>query len=125
VKFKVDENLPIEMAQILGAAGYDAVTVRQQRLQGYADNPLSRLCAEEERILLTLDLDFADITTYYPSRYPGFIVFRLRSQGKRHVLSVFQRLLPMLTSALPTNQLWIVQENRVRIWPGEEKGNQE
>ena len=34
MKFKIDENLPIEVAQLLNQAGYDAMTVYEQNLGG-------------------------------------------------------------------------------------------
>ena len=44
MKLKVDENLPIEVAEALQHAGHDAVTVHDQRLTGRPD--LSwRMCA--------------------------------------------------------------------------------
>jgi hypothetical protein len=34
VKFKIDENLPVEIAGLLRVAGYDAITVIEQELRG-------------------------------------------------------------------------------------------
>ena len=34
MKFKIDENLPTEAADLLRSAGHDAVTVGEQRLGG-------------------------------------------------------------------------------------------
>jgi predicted nuclease of predicted toxin-antitoxin system len=36
-RFKVDENLPAEVAALLNAHGHDALTVRQQELAGATD----------------------------------------------------------------------------------------
>jgi predicted nuclease of predicted toxin-antitoxin system len=40
MKFKLDENLPGEGAQILRSAGHDAVTVFDQRLGGKPDREI-------------------------------------------------------------------------------------
>ena len=37
MKFKTDENLPIEVADVLRQAGHDALTVHDQRLTGHPD----------------------------------------------------------------------------------------
>jgi len=37
MKFKIDQNLPIESADLLIAAGHDAITVYQQSLGGAPD----------------------------------------------------------------------------------------
>jgi predicted nuclease of predicted toxin-antitoxin system len=37
MKFKIDENLPVEAAELIRNEGYDAVTVWDQNLGGAAD----------------------------------------------------------------------------------------
>jgi predicted nuclease of predicted toxin-antitoxin system len=51
MKFKIDENLPIEVAELLRQTGYDATTVLEQDLGGSADTYLASLCQEERRVL--------------------------------------------------------------------------
>jgi predicted nuclease of predicted toxin-antitoxin system len=70
--------------------------VDEQRLVGSSDRHLSEICKAEGRILVTLDLDFADIRTYPPETYPGMVVMRLTRQDKLHVLNVFRRALEVL-----------------------------
>ena len=48
MKFKVDENLPVEIADTLNEAGYAAVTIVAQRLRGAKDPALVDICAREE-----------------------------------------------------------------------------
>ncbi|MDI6784119.1 MAG: DUF5615 family PIN-like protein [bacterium] len=90
MKFKIDENLPNEIAVLLSNAGFDALTVSEQNLKGTADSILLNVCRQENRVLITLDLDFTDIRTYPPQDYPGIIVMRVGRQSKPHVLEVFQ-----------------------------------
>ena len=61
VNFKVDENLPVEFINILESTGYKAITALEQGLNGKADSEVINKCLEEKFILVTLDLDFADI----------------------------------------------------------------
>src|SRR5688500_1213342 len=96
MKFKIDENLPIEFATILIEAGYDALTIVDENLQGEIDPYVIDVCVQEERVLITLDLDFADIRAYPPHRFPGIIVFRLKSQDKPRLVGVLRRILPLL-----------------------------
>jgi predicted nuclease of predicted toxin-antitoxin system len=115
MRFKVDENLPIEVAEALRQAGHDAATVLEQQFGGSADARLATLCQRESRTLVTLDMDFADIRNYPPVEYPGLIVLRLSQQDKPHVLNVVARLIPPLGQEPLERQLWIVEETRVRI----------
>jgi predicted nuclease of predicted toxin-antitoxin system len=49
MKFKIDENLPTEFAEILQEAGYDAMTVHQQKLKGEKDPIFLEICQQESR----------------------------------------------------------------------------
>lgn len=115
MKFKIDENLPIEVAQLLQNVGYDAATVLEQQIGGKPDHHIAKICQQEERIIVTIDLDFADIRAYPPADYAGLIVFRLSHQDKFHVLAVCQRLLAVFERETPQQKLWIVEDNRIRI----------
>jgi predicted nuclease of predicted toxin-antitoxin system len=115
VKFKIDENLPIEFAELLIAKGHDALTVFEQRLQGEADPAIADVCVQEGRVLVTLDLGFADLRAYPPRQFSGFIVLRVGRQDKRHLLDVFRRCMPLIGQEPLEYHLWIVEETRVRI----------
>jgi len=45
--FKVDENLPVEIAELLSDLGHDAKTINDQRLQGVNDRVLLERCDKE------------------------------------------------------------------------------
>jgi len=115
MKFKIDENLPIEIAEMLGQEGYDAVTVHEQNMSGETDTQIASVCRREGRAIVSLDLDFADIRSYPPRDYSGIIVLRLKRQDKIHVLDSFGRLLKILTIEPLDKHLWIADESRIRI----------
>jgi predicted nuclease of predicted toxin-antitoxin system len=115
MRFKVDENLPIEVAEVLQQAGHDATTVLQQHLGGSDDARLAALCQLDSRVLVTLDMDFADIRNYPPAEFPGLVVLRLRQQDKPYVMDVFMHLIQALGKEPIEGRLWIVEENRIRI----------
>ena len=115
MRFKVDENLPIDVAKMLRQAGHDAATVLEQQLGGSDDAQLAALCQRESRILVTLDMDFSDIRHYPPAGFPGLVVLRLRQQDKPYVLDVCMRLMQVLHQEPIEGHLWIVEEDRIRI----------
>jgi predicted nuclease of predicted toxin-antitoxin system len=114
-KFKIDENLPAEAAQLLCGAGHDAVTVGQQQMAGHPDAAMANICQREGRAVVTLDQDFADIRAYPPGDYTGIIVLRLWRLDKPRVLSFLQRLLPVLQREPLVGKLWIVEETSIRV----------
>ena len=115
MRFKLDENLPIELAVLLRRSGHDAVTVLDQGLGGAGDSELASLCTKEGRILVTFDTDFSDIRTYPPKASSGIIVLRLENQSRTHVLETVTNLLDALSDSLAQGELWIVEESRIRV----------
>ena len=61
MKFKCDENLPVETTSIFHEHGFEADTVSDESLAGADDEAIANRIRAENRILVTLDLDF---TTY-------------------------------------------------------------
>jgi predicted nuclease of predicted toxin-antitoxin system len=47
VRFKIDENLPVELASLLCHAGHDAASVVTQQLQGGPDSIIVDVCSGE------------------------------------------------------------------------------
>ena len=114
-KFKLDENLPLEAAAVLRDAGYDTATIPDQQMMGNPDSKVASVCKDEDRVLVTLDLNFADIRLYRPADHAGIIVLRLARQDKQSVLEVVDRLIGVLDQEPVAGLLWIVDSKRIRI----------
>jgi hypothetical protein len=52
--------------------GWDCLTVADQGFAGHPDSDIAEVCQTEGRILVTLDVGFADIRSYPPKGYSGF-----------------------------------------------------
>lgn len=115
MKLKLDENLDERLADRLCRSGLDVSTVRRQGLGGTSDDALFRRCRQEERALVTLDLDFANPLRFPPKGTAGVIVLRLRRPLLANVRALVDTLTEMLSRSSPRNQLWIVEPGRVRI----------
>lgn len=115
MKLKVDENLPVEVAQLLREAGHDVFSVYEQKLAGAKDQVVAEVCQTEGRALVTLDTHFANIRSYPPVNFAGLIVFRLSRQDKPHILQIMSRIQNLLESETLQGKLWIVEEDRVRV----------
>ena len=109
MKLKIDENLPCECADILRGGGFDADTVADERLSGAEDSRIADQCQSEGRVLITLDLDFANIRAYPPADYAGIIILRSKKQD---------RIALVLANRGPEGELWIVEPDRIRFRSG-------
>ncbi|MCI0528220.1 MAG: DUF5615 family PIN-like protein, partial [Nitrospira sp.] len=120
MNFKIDENLPLEIAAFLTEAGHSAITVFDQSIGGSTDSKVMTVCIQEDRALVTLDLDFSDIRSYPPRNFPGIIVLRAVNQSKWSLIELSRQILPVLATESLKGQLWIVEPGRVRIRDGQD-----
>jgi predicted nuclease of predicted toxin-antitoxin system len=109
VKFKLDENMPADLEDRLRDDGHDAESV-----VGEDDPPVLAAANAEGRILMTFDLDFADIRHYPPGTHAGIVVFRLEDQRWKTLEDPVDRLLASGSLATLDCGLAIVDETRVR-----------
>lgn len=114
-RFKLDENLSRDAEVLFSEAGYAVETVLGERLGGGADSQVFDVSKAEDRTLVTLDLDFADIRFYPPSSHPGVWVLRPHSQTIENVLALLKGALAVFETEAAANQLWIIEAGRVRI----------
>ena len=115
MQIKLDENMPPVVADLLRGEGHDVRTVYDQGLRSCSDPEVIAACQAENRVLLSLDLDFSNILVYPPEDYAGLIVLRLRRPGPAAVLALVGRLLPHLATQTVSGRLWIVDAQRIRI----------
>jgi predicted nuclease of predicted toxin-antitoxin system len=115
VRFKTDENLPIEVATLLRQHGHNALTVSEQSLGGGGDPMVAAACQAEKRAIVTLDLDFADIRNYPPENYSGIIVLRPVLQTVPTLERMTTRIIALLGQEPLDGCLWVVDDHRVRI----------
>ena len=118
MKLKIDENLPRECAEILRGGGFEADTVADESLTGAEDTAIAARCRAEDRVLITLDLDFANIRAYPPAEYAGIVVLRSKMQDKHTVLGLVSRIALVLANRTPAGELWIVEPDRIRFRTG-------
>lgn len=115
MRFKIDENLHDDVVALLASEGHDAETVHAEGLRGCVDPVLAQHCASENRALVTLDLDFADIRAFPPEGSAGIIVLRVRDQSRPHVLRVMAQVIDLLHRETVSGRLWVVTDAGVRI----------
>ncbi len=123
MKFKSDENLPIDVAERLRQHWHDALSVIDQKLAGHPDTDVAAICQAEQRALVTLDLDFADVRAYPPTAYSGLVVLRPGMQTVTEIVRLIEQMVRYLDNEPLAGRLWIVEEQRLRIREGGDSGS--
>lgn len=69
----LDENLSPQLISRLRASGHDAICAYDVGLCGSNDGSIREFAIQQNRVLLTLDGDFADLRRYPVAGTPGVI----------------------------------------------------
>jgi len=123
LKFKLDENLDVRLATAMQAKGFNGDTVLSEALSGTSDDGLFEVCKATDRVLITLDLDFANPLRFPPGAASGIMVLRPQSINLAQVRSLLFHALARLKQEDIKGRLWIVEPARVRVYvPEDEQG---
>ena len=76
MNLKLDENLSHHLKPALNELGHDVLTAADENLLSHPDTEIAQAAREEQRMFLTLDVEFADLRKYPPGSHPGVILFR-------------------------------------------------
>jgi predicted nuclease of predicted toxin-antitoxin system len=115
MKFKLDENLPQELADDLLRIGHDADTVLGEGLAGAEDLMVVNAARASDRVLITLDKGIASLLHYPIREHFGVVLFRPDSSGRGEVLSFVRLRLGMLLEMNLEGHLTVVGPARIRV----------
>jgi hypothetical protein len=116
MKFKLDENFGNRTVALFRQHGHDVGTVHGEKLAGCSDHDLFDTCVRESRCLVTLDLDFADVTRFPPHLSAGMAVIRVpRNPSLDLLIRLVNDFLDGLRMEHVAGRLWIVEPGRIRI----------
>ncbi len=86
MRIKLDENLSRKLKPLLRESGHNVSTVKDEALLSSPDPVIASACRSEDRMLFTLDVEFADLRKYPPGSHPGIVLFRPVSYGPLSVI---------------------------------------
>ena len=85
MKFLADMNISLLTAEWLRSCGHETIHVREQGLQRATDECILHKVREEQRVLLTMDLDFGYLMAVSREQLPSVILLRLGNETSDRV----------------------------------------
>ncbi len=113
--FKIDENVPLEVAALLSSRGFTVETVLSQGKSGCADNELTEACVSKIETLITLDIGFFDARLYPLQKRFGIVILQAENMGKNKIINLLMRNYQLLEQHELRGRLWKVEEDRICV----------
>ena len=114
MKFLLDMGLAQSTATFLQSQGHDAVHLRDQGLQRLPDEEVIEKARQEERIILTHDLDFGRLVALSQKPLPSVVTFRLDDMKPAVVNHFLTETLARFEMELIVGALVSVNEQAIR-----------
>jgi predicted nuclease of predicted toxin-antitoxin system len=123
VRFLADMGVDVRVVEWLRRLGHEAVHLREQGLHRAPDEQVFMKALAEDRIVLTLDLDFGDLALLTREPAARVILFRLENTRTIHVIERLETVLAGSSDALARGAVVIVEgRQRIRYLPIGETG---
>ena len=115
MKFVADMPISHRTVSHLTAQGHDVYRVSERGMSRASDAEIVGLALNEQRVIRTMDLDFAAIIAKSSEKFPSAMIFRLENETPENVNSLLDRILPSIEPELESGAIVIVDQIRVRI----------
>ncbi len=117
MKFLVDMPLSPDLARWLRARDHDAVHAGEQGLSRAPDPLLLAEAREQQRIVVTADLDFPRLLALTYATGPGVILYRGGNFSDAEMISLMERVLGRYDEQELAHAIVVVDRNRLRRAP--------
>jgi len=115
MRFLLDQNLSPKTTSFLKELGHDVLDTRVLGLEKASDQILLQIALEQNRILITFDLDFGHLPKLPTKDFPGLIIFRTRSFKSQIINHLLENLMRHHPPEEIRNKLFVISESQIRI----------
>ena len=115
MRFLADMGISPTTIAFLRQAGHEAAHLHEEALDRMADSDVLDKAREENRVLLTHDLDFGELVAASGAHLPSVIIFRLRNMRPENVNSHLLHVIEQHKHALETGAIISVTEGHIRV----------
>lgn len=114
MKFLLDMGISTETGKYLTNAGYDTVHLVDRDMYKASDFELLDMAGNENRILLTHDLDFGRLLAFSGAKQPSVIIFRLKNMRPENVNKFCDMATHRFSDALEKGAILSVSDKKIR-----------
>ena len=115
VTFLLDQNIRADTLEFLRTLGLEVTSTRELGLEQAPDDEIVMVARNLDAVIVTFNMDFADIRFYPPSAHTGVIRLRIEPQ----TIEVVHPILKNLFTSIPHDQLkgalTTVTKDKIRI----------
>jgi predicted nuclease of predicted toxin-antitoxin system len=115
MRIKLDENIPVVVAEVLANMGHSVDTVAQEKLTGKPDSDIWAATQEGQRFFITQDLDFSDLRRFRLGTHLGLMIIRLAIPARGRVLSRIREVFEFGFTESWANCLVVVTDRKIRV----------
>lgn len=114
MRFFVDMPLSPELAVWLVRQGHDAVHALEAGLSRAPDEAILEHSRNEQRIVVTADLDYPRLLAMAQAKGPGLILFRGGNYSEQETIERLTRALEMVPNEELPNCIVVIEKGRIR-----------
>jgi len=114
VRFLADMGVDQRVVTWLRERGHEATHLRDENLNRLPDEEIFAKAEAESRVVLTFDLDFAEIASLSKGRKASVVLFRLHNTRASHIIERLEKVLAGVSAALVDGAVVTVEESRIR-----------
>ena len=115
MRFLADMAISLSTVAWLRDQGHDVTHLREEGLQRAEDSDVLEKARTEDRILLTLDLDFGYLMAISGQSLPSMVIFRLGNESAEVVTQRLTDTLTVCISDLEQGAIATVSEDKIRV----------
>jgi predicted nuclease of predicted toxin-antitoxin system len=114
MKFLIDMPLSPELANWLNQQGHDAVHASKVGLDRASDTEILERARNEQRVVITADLDYPRFLALAQAEGPGLILFRGGNYSEQESLDRLKRALETIPNQELPNSIVVIEKERIR-----------
>ncbi len=112
MKWLIDENIPSAVVEFLKNLETDVKTIDELVKTRVDDLEIAELAEKENRVLLTLDLDFGYIYYFEKRGLMNIVITRVKPATPENIIKLLMRF---FDSKIEPNGLVVVSEKKIRV----------